>query len=342
MAMKEISVYRSFIGHVAQHGVGRRNNSPKDGGPHRDTKTLFTRLPDDLCAPLLYDCVQKYPDIVNYLGLQTSWATGEQMKAYKCLEAYNFFISGWVNTLLTKQLKDELQMAFYIHTPEGVLSSGAEFQARDILKSRYGDSTTNTVQANPSLDNYSQDYTGGYTQDYTGGYAQDYTGGYAQDYTGGYAQDYSGGYTQDNTGGYSQDYNGGYTQDYTADNYYGDPISGTEYNNNYSTYDAYSRPDPSFQYNAETGGQDTFGNYDSQANNSTYLDNYPEYDFATEGNTYNSYVRQNDSLRQEEEDFTGETETKGAYPTYDNYGASRPQADHRESPSSPPIQTEVN
>ncbi|XP_037800047.1 prisilkin-39-like [Penaeus monodon] len=213
--------------------------------------------------------------------------------------------------------KKELQMVCLIHTLGRVLFSGAEFQAKNILKSRYGDSTTNTVQANPSLNNYSQDYTGGYTQDYSGGYAQDYSGGYAQDY--------SGGYTQGNTGGYSQDYNGGYAQDYSADNYYGDPNSGTEYNNNYSTYDTYSRPNPSFQYNAETGGQDTFGNYDSQGNNSTYLDNYPEYDFATDGNSYNSYVRQNDSLRQEGDDFTGETETKGAYPTYDSYGASRPQ-----------------
>ncbi|XP_068743560.1 uncharacterized protein [Montipora capricornis] len=45
-----------------------------------------------------------YPDIVNYLVLQTSWITGEQMKAYKSMEAYNFFVSGWVNTILTKSV----------------------------------------------------------------------------------------------------------------------------------------------------------------------------------------------------------------------------------------------
>ena len=38
-------------------------------------------------------------DIVNYLLLQTSWATKTQMKAYKSMDAYNFFVSGWVNTL---------------------------------------------------------------------------------------------------------------------------------------------------------------------------------------------------------------------------------------------------
>ncbi|XP_069975215.1 uncharacterized protein [Penaeus vannamei] len=193
--------------------------------------------------------------------------------------------------------------------------------------SRYGDSTTTAAKANPTLNNYSQDYTGDYTQGYTGGYTQDYSGGgYTQDYSGGgYTQDYTGGYSQDYTGGYTQDYTGGYAQDYTADNYYADPSSGTEYNNNYSTYDTYDRQNPSFQYNAETGGQNIYGNYDGQTNNSTYLDNYPEYDFATDGNSYNSYARQTDSLRQEGDDFAGETETKGSYPTYDNYGASRPK-----------------
>ena len=43
--------------------------------------------------------IVQYPDIVNYLVLQTSWATKSQMKAYKSMDAYNFFVSGWVNTL---------------------------------------------------------------------------------------------------------------------------------------------------------------------------------------------------------------------------------------------------
>lgn len=44
----------------------------------------------------------EYPDIVNYLALQTSWITGQQIKAYKSMDAYNFFVSGWVNTIFTK------------------------------------------------------------------------------------------------------------------------------------------------------------------------------------------------------------------------------------------------
>lgn len=48
----------------------------------------------------------EYPDIVNYLILQTSWATNSEMKAYKSLDAFNFFISGWVNTLMMKEVTE--------------------------------------------------------------------------------------------------------------------------------------------------------------------------------------------------------------------------------------------
>ena len=54
----------------------------------------------------------EYPDIVNYLVLQTSWATKQQMKAYKSLEAYNFFVSGWVNKLQTKQVGVDKPVVF--------------------------------------------------------------------------------------------------------------------------------------------------------------------------------------------------------------------------------------
>ena len=36
----------------------------------------------------------EYPDIVNYLFIQASWATNKGIKAYKSTEAYNFFVSG--------------------------------------------------------------------------------------------------------------------------------------------------------------------------------------------------------------------------------------------------------
>ena len=46
----------------------------------------------------------QYPDIVNYLVLQPSWATKTQMKAYKSMDAYNFFMSRWVNTLCIRSV----------------------------------------------------------------------------------------------------------------------------------------------------------------------------------------------------------------------------------------------
>lgn len=37
-----------------------------------------------------------YPDIVNYLVFQQSVYSLEDLKAYKSLESYNYFINGWV------------------------------------------------------------------------------------------------------------------------------------------------------------------------------------------------------------------------------------------------------
>ena len=51
-------------------------------------------------------------DITNYLVLQTSYYTRHQIKAYKSLEAYNFFVRGWVHDLGTKQLYHDHCLVF--------------------------------------------------------------------------------------------------------------------------------------------------------------------------------------------------------------------------------------
>ena len=54
----------------------------------------------------------EYPGIVNYLVLQTLWLTHQQMKAFKSLHAYNFFVSGWVNGVLAKELEEDKVLLF--------------------------------------------------------------------------------------------------------------------------------------------------------------------------------------------------------------------------------------
>ena len=45
-----------------------------------------------------------YGDIYNFLVHQTSFYSGQQMKAYKSLESYNLYTSGWVVEVLKKEL----------------------------------------------------------------------------------------------------------------------------------------------------------------------------------------------------------------------------------------------
>ena len=41
-----------------------------------------------------------FADINNYLVVTVSLHTREQMKAFKSLDVYNFFINGWINSFL--------------------------------------------------------------------------------------------------------------------------------------------------------------------------------------------------------------------------------------------------
>ena len=41
-----------------------------------------------------------YADVYNYLILTPSTYTHEQLKAYKSLDGYNFFINGWVSSVM--------------------------------------------------------------------------------------------------------------------------------------------------------------------------------------------------------------------------------------------------
>ena len=43
-----------------------------------------------------------YPDIVNYFLFALCTLTKEELKAYKGLESYNQFVSGWVKEVVKK------------------------------------------------------------------------------------------------------------------------------------------------------------------------------------------------------------------------------------------------
>ncbi|KAH7935770.1 hypothetical protein HPB52_013353 [Rhipicephalus sanguineus] len=63
--------------------------------PHADTTTDVNTVPE-----------VTHGDIVNYLVYSSSFATLQEMKAFKSLEAHNYFTSGWVKSLSTKRLQE--------------------------------------------------------------------------------------------------------------------------------------------------------------------------------------------------------------------------------------------
>ena len=51
----------------------------------------------------------EFPDIMNYLLFSTSMFTKEQLKAYKSLQSYQYFVAGWVrSTFVGKATEDTI------------------------------------------------------------------------------------------------------------------------------------------------------------------------------------------------------------------------------------------
>ncbi|XP_034082480.1 uncharacterized protein LOC117552907 [Gymnodraco acuticeps] len=73
--------------------------------PYQLKKNDFSRDLSDLPAV-------EAMDITSYLVLHTAYYTASQMKAYKSLEAFNYFVCGWVNDLATKEALNKCRLVF--------------------------------------------------------------------------------------------------------------------------------------------------------------------------------------------------------------------------------------
>lgn len=94
-----------YLGKIESIGV-----DPYELSVHR-----FTSFASFIEKPNLH-----YIDIYNYLINTTSTYTGEALKAYKSLEAYSFFIAGWVQEVLICFIKPSLGL----HVVKAKVSTG--------------------------------------------------------------------------------------------------------------------------------------------------------------------------------------------------------------------------
>ena len=92
---------------MTQHLSGYAQALPQESKTRYLQKLLLIGGADPFCiSSKVFKEAENLPplcsgDLVSYLVLQTSYLTAKQFKAYKSLEAYNQFTSGWVKDVGT-------------------------------------------------------------------------------------------------------------------------------------------------------------------------------------------------------------------------------------------------
>ncbi|EDO30018.1 predicted protein [Nematostella vectensis] len=82
--------YRELLDPEVRKNYNEKLKSIANIDPYNVSRNFFTDSWD------LWPEIQ-FPDIVNYLLFSTSNNTKEELKAYKSLDAYQYFVAGWVN-----------------------------------------------------------------------------------------------------------------------------------------------------------------------------------------------------------------------------------------------------
>ena len=96
---KKVETYADKLNPAAKARYIEKTKLINGSDPYRISKTEWTDDPNDLPDVT-------YPDIVNYLVTTESSYTLDDLKDYKSLQSYNYFVSGWVTDVTHCEIND--------------------------------------------------------------------------------------------------------------------------------------------------------------------------------------------------------------------------------------------
>jgi len=94
-------------------GVSNGNESDYVTGLSASDKRRYLEKTEEIGDPYTYVLCEDFlppvgsTDIFNYLVLSSSFCTAERFKAYKSLDAYKYFVSGFVSGIGCRKVGDK-------------------------------------------------------------------------------------------------------------------------------------------------------------------------------------------------------------------------------------------